>query len=96
MLDAALGTLDGQQRSRGATAFGFDDAAIYALLDQRENALSALEEAAELAYLSDWVSLKFSPWYDSLRGDPRFDSVLSRLSIAADEAREQAEAEGLL
>jgi hypothetical protein len=96
LLNAALQTLAGNQRNRGAGAFGFDDAAIYALLGQTENALSALEEAAELGYLSDWVSLKFSPWYDDLRGDPRFDSVINRLSSAADEARKQAEAEGLL
>jgi TolB-like protein/Flp pilus assembly protein TadD len=96
LLNAALQTLAGNQRNRGAGAFGFDDAAIYALLGQTENALSALEEAAELDYLSDWASLKFSPWYDDLRGDPRFDSVINRLSSAADEARKQAEAEGLL
>jgi len=59
-------------------------------------ALTALEECAELEYLSNWQGLKFLPHYDAIRDDPRFSAALSRLSAATERARKRAIPEGLL
>jgi hypothetical protein len=95
-LNAALKNISQKQRNHGARAFGFLDVSIYALLGQREKALLALEECADLEYLSGWAGLKFLPHYDSIRDDPRFSAALERLSAAAEIARQRAVSEGLL
>jgi TolB-like protein/Tfp pilus assembly protein PilF len=96
LLNAALENISQKQRNHGALAFGFLDVSIYALLGQREKALLALEECADLEYLSGWAGLKFLPHYDSIRDDPRFSAALERLSAAAEIARQRAVSEGLL
>jgi TolB-like protein len=96
LLNAALKNISQKQRNHGARAFGFLDVSIYALLGQREKALLALEECADLEYLSGWAGLKFLPHYDSIRDDPRFSAALERLSAAAEIARQRAVSEGLL
>lgn len=96
LLNVALENISQKQRNHGANAFGFLDVRIYALLGQREKALLALEECADLEYLSDWAGLKVLPHYDSIRDDPRFSAALDRLSAAAEIARQRAVSEGLL
>lgn len=96
VLDALLASMEGAARNRGARAYGFADVEAYALLGETERALQALEECIELRYLSGWQGLRFKPHVDSLRGDPRFDSALARLSEIAAEERSRAESEGLL
>lgn len=96
LLNAVLETISPFKRNRGANAFGYLDVSVYAMLGQTEKALTALEECADLEYLSNWQGLKFLPHYDSIRADPRFSSALSRLSAAARAERERAMLEGLL
>lgn len=96
LLNLALDKMAHLQRNHGAGAIGFKDVAAYALLGQREQALAALEECAELEYLSDWQELKLMPQYDSIRDDPRFSAALARLSAAAERAHSRAVSEGLL
>ncbi len=96
VLQSALETIAGLHRNRGLNATGFQDVMAYALLAQTEQALQALEECAELGYLTGWQGLKFLSHFDSIRGDPRFTAALESLSRSAAEAREQAAAEGLL
>jgi TolB-like protein len=96
LLNVALENISQKQRNHGAYAFGFLDVSIYALLGQHEKALLALEECADLEYLSGWARLKFLPHYDSIRDDPRFSAALDRLSAAAEIARQRAVSEGLL
>lgn len=96
LLSVALEKTSQLQRNRGAGAFGFSDVEIYALLGKREEALAALEECADLGYLSKWQNLKLLPQYDSIRDDPRFSAALARLSAAAEQAQSRAVSEGLL
>jgi TolB-like protein/Tfp pilus assembly protein PilF len=96
LLQAAVEIISALPRNRGAHATGFLDVQAYALLGQTERALQALEECANLEYLSGWQGLGHLPHYDSLRGDPRFNAAVDRLRRAADAARERAAAEGLL
>ncbi|HEY5775013.1 MAG TPA: hypothetical protein VIS57_02905 [Xanthomonadales bacterium] len=96
LLRLALENISRLQRNHGANAFGFLDVRIYALLGQREQALSALEECVTIEYLSGWPGLKFLPHYDSIRDDPRFTAALARLNAAAELAHKRAVSEGLL
>jgi TolB-like protein/Flp pilus assembly protein TadD len=96
LLNVAIETMKTLKRNRGADAYGFLDVGAYAMLGQTEQALTALEECAELEYLSNWQGLKFLPHYDAIRGDPRFSAALSRLNAATELARKRAISEGLL
>ncbi len=95
-LNQALANMRNLQRNRGGSAYGMIDVRAHALLGNREAALTALEECAEIGYLSEWTELKYSPFYDTIRDDPRFTSALERFERMADAAREQAIAQGLL
>ena len=94
--NAALEALKPLERNRGFSAYGMLDVQAYALLGEPELALTAMEECADIKYLSNWQAFKYLPHYDSIRNDPRFSAALSRLSAAADEARKRATEEGLL
>jgi TolB-like protein len=96
LLNAALEAIEPLERNRGFSAYGTLDVQAYALLGEPELALAAMEECAEIKYLSNWQAFKYLPHYDSIRNDPRFSAALSRLSAAADEARKRATEEGLL
>ena len=96
ILEAALAAMQGIERNRGGRAYGMLDAKVHALLGNREEALAALEECAEAGFLPGWRELRFASYYDSIRQDPRFASVLERFDRMADAAREQAIAQGLL
>ncbi len=96
LLQAALDTMKPLARNRGMTAYGFDDVSAYALLGETDAALDALEQCARIGYLTGWQGLRYMAQYDSIREEPRFMAAVSKLSAAADAARERAEAEGLL
>ena len=96
LLNSALEVMLPLERNHGSDAYGYSDVRAYALLGQKEKALTALEECAELEYLSAWQGLKFLPHYDSIKDDPRFSAALSRLSAAAEVERKRAVSEGLL
>ena len=96
LLKAALETMESLERNHGSSAYGCLDVNAHALLGEQEQALSAMEECAEIEYLSGWQSFKYLPHFDSIRNDPRFSAALSRLSAAADAARKRAMSEGLL
>jgi len=96
LLNAAIDAMQSMKRNSGPESYGFDDVRAYSLLGQTEAALTALEECADLEYLSGWQGLKYLPHFDAVRADPRFMAALSRLSTAADEARKRAISEDLL
>jgi TolB-like protein len=95
-LNQALDNMQNLQRNRGGSAYGMNDVRAHALLGDREAALTALEECAQTGYLSQWTELKYAPFYDAIRDDPRFTAALERFERMADAAREQAIAQGLL
>lgn len=96
LLEAALELMRGLSRNRGMNAFAHADAKAYALLGNSDAALTALEDIAEVEYLSGWQSLSFDPAFDSIRDDLRFSAVISKLEKLAEQKRQQAEQEGLL
>ena len=96
LLRAALDSMAGLQRNHGADAYGFSDVAAHALLGASDAALDALEDCAALPYLTGWQSLRFHPFFDTLRENPRFFTALRQLDAAATEARNRAVEEGLL
>lgn len=57
-------------------------AGVYALMGHPDEALQALERDFELGD-RDHLYLSADPWFDSLRGDPRFQSLLERMREAS-------------
>jgi eukaryotic-like serine/threonine-protein kinase len=55
-------------------------AMYYALLDERERALDALEQAMRVR-APMLAQLKVAPWLDPLRSDPRFAAILAQLAF---------------
>lgn len=96
LLQATAARMASGQRARGWYAFGNLDVAVYALLGERERALAALAEVAEMGYLTQWQLLKLAPYFESIREDPRFKRALVMLREKAAEQRERARQEGLL
>ena len=69
---------DLEERSRKGLASAFDVASVHVALSQRERALAWLEQG--LAQRDYWlVEIQAWPWFDSLRSDPRFQSLLERM-----------------
>lgn len=59
-------------------------AAICAQLGEKERALQVLEQALPLPYALNYGPLRTESCWDSLRGDPRFESILARLKPSSD------------
>jgi tetratricopeptide (TPR) repeat protein len=55
-------------------------AAIYAMCGDKDAALQMLEQSAKQAVGISYGELKQSPDWDSLRGDPRFEKIVSSLA----------------
>jgi TolB-like protein len=96
LLETALKVTEGLSRNRGMNAYGHADAKAHALLGNTDAALTALEDIAEVEYLSGWQTLSFDPAFDSIRDDLRFSAVMSQLEKLAEQKRQEAEQEGLL
>jgi tetratricopeptide (TPR) repeat protein len=57
-------------------------ATIYAALDEKDQAFIWLEKGFE-DHIASMANLKIDPMLDSLRGDPRFESLLQRMGLMA-------------
>jgi len=55
-------------------------AIVYAWVGEKDLALQNLAKAAQLPSNVTYGRLKLLPWYDPLRGDPRFDKIVNSLS----------------
>jgi TolB-like protein/class 3 adenylate cyclase/Tfp pilus assembly protein PilF len=55
-------------------------AIVYAWLGEKDLALQNLAKAAQLPGFVTYGRLKLLPWYDPLRGDPRFEKIVADLA----------------
>src|SRR5437868_12705575 len=55
-------------------------AIVYAWVGEKDVALQNLAKAAQLPGVVSYGSLKLLPWYDPLRGDPRFENIIADLA----------------
>jgi hypothetical protein len=55
-------------------------AVIYAWTGEKDLALKQLAEAAQLPSALNYGSLRLHPDWDSLRGDPRFEAIVTSLA----------------
>jgi tetratricopeptide (TPR) repeat protein len=55
-------------------------AIVYAWVGDKDLALQNLAKAAQLPGFVTYGRLKLLPWYDPLRGDPRFEKILNSLA----------------
>jgi TolB-like protein/class 3 adenylate cyclase/Flp pilus assembly protein TadD len=55
-------------------------ALIYAWTGEKDRALKRLEEAAKLPGFLSYGQLRLQPYWDSLRGDPRFEKIVASLA----------------
>jgi hypothetical protein len=51
---------------------------VYAGLDQKEQTLRQLEKVFDERAYGGALTLKVNPFYDSLRADPRYETLLKR------------------
>ncbi len=58
-------------------------AVIYAWCGETDLAFEQLEATARIPSPLSYGELKLNPWWDSLRGDPRFDKILASLAPAS-------------
>ena len=54
-------------------------AKIYAAVGEKDLAIQQLSACAEQPSLTDYGDLKLSPYWDLLRGDPRFEKIVASL-----------------
>lgn len=83
------GTRDLKRTAPGCST---DPAATFALSGDKEGALRTLQSSFAGVCLAERRSLELDPALDDLRGDPRFQAVLTRITTAADEQRRHLEA----
>jgi TolB-like protein/class 3 adenylate cyclase/Flp pilus assembly protein TadD len=55
-------------------------AVIYAWTDEKDRALKRLDEAAKLPGFLSYGELRLHPYWDLLRGDPRFEKIVASLA----------------
>ena len=58
-------------------------AVIYAWCGETDLAFEQLEATARIPSPLSYGELKLNPWWDSLRGDPRFEKILASLAPAS-------------
>jgi hypothetical protein len=58
-------------------------AQVYAWTGERDRALEQLEIVATIPAGPSYGDLKFNPWRDSLRGDPRFEKIVAAAKAAS-------------
>jgi hypothetical protein len=55
-------------------------AITYAWAGEKDLALQQLEEVARIPGPTSYGQLRLHPWWDPLRGDPRFDKIVASLA----------------
>jgi hypothetical protein len=55
-------------------------AIVAAWVGEKDLALEQLAKAAQLPGFLSYGRLKLLPWYDPLRGDPRFEKIVADLA----------------
>jgi hypothetical protein len=55
-------------------------ARIYALTRESDLALKELDVVSKIPYGPSYGQLRLDPWWDSLRGDPRFEKIVASLA----------------
>ncbi len=56
-------------------------AVVYAWMGEYDAALAQLEKIVRLPNGPDYGELRFDPWWDEIRNDPRFDRLLSQAAL---------------
>jgi len=56
-------------------------ALVYAWTGEHDAALTQLEKIVRLPRGPDYGELRFNPWWDEIRTDPRFDTLLSQAAL---------------
>jgi tetratricopeptide (TPR) repeat protein len=69
----------GRDAANGADLIHYS-AIVYAWVGERDLALQNLARAAQLPGFVSYGRLKLLPWYDPLRGDPRFEKIVASLA----------------
>jgi TolB-like protein len=69
-----------EKDSTNATHMIHYSAIVYAWVGEKDLALQNLTKAAQLPGFVTYGRLKLLPWYDPLRGDPRFEKIVSSLA----------------
>ena len=54
---------------------------VYAWTGERDTALTQLEKIIRLPRGPGYCELRFNPWWDEIRTDPRFDTLLSQAAL---------------
>ena len=54
-----------------------DLAIVYSLIGERDRAIEQLSSVVKVSGTVTCGELKFAPWWDELRSDPRFDQILA-------------------
>lgn len=94
LFDEALALSEGAIQGGSACSCRWVElAAIHAYLGEATEALSALERAFELGYMSHWM-LRVDPMFAPVRDDPRFADILKRMADELARQRDQVEREG--
>jgi hypothetical protein len=55
-------------------------ARIYALTGENDLALKELDVVSKIPYGPSYGQLRLDPWWDPLRGDPRFEKIVASLA----------------
>ncbi len=79
LLRASVADMDyiAHVRKRGDVWYVIDRATAFALLGDRKAALTALDEAVHTGYINTWELLPLEPAFDTLRGEPEFQRLMS-------------------
>jgi hypothetical protein len=56
-------------------------AMVYAWIGERDAAMAELEKVVKLPRGPNWGELRFSPLWDDVRKDTRFDSLLTQAAL---------------
>ena len=56
-------------------------ALVYAWTGERDTALTQLEKIVRLPRGPGYCELRFNPWWDEIRTDPRFDILLTQAAL---------------
>jgi tetratricopeptide (TPR) repeat protein len=69
-----------EKDTTNATRMIHYSAIVYAWVGEKDLALQNLAKAVQLPGFLSYGRLKLMPWYDPLRGDPRFDKIVNSLA----------------